>query len=632
MKSILNSIHFSIALLITIHSFGQQNIDSLKHIIDSSSDEVQLMQTYNDYAFLFVRSNPDTAIFYAEKALALAEKLDNTIEKYSAYNGMGLSYHTKGLYKLSIDNYNKALQIEKIKDQDRAKLYHNIALSYRSESKNTDALNYELKAINIMEDKQDSLVLGVVYQSLCNIYRDLGDFKKGEEYILKSIAIYQNMKSEGMDNLKAFLANSYSGYGNLLQMSGRLNEAVEMHKKAIDLHDESGDMYNQAIAYENLGDDYLILKKYDLSIASFNQAKKRMAELNSATGVGYELLNIASVYKETGMYSNALQNLDSALQIFTEISVDNYRLNVYQLQYQIYDEMHDAESALAAYKQYNNLKDSLNSIDQTNELLRLKEEFETTQKEQQIVLLETENTLKDKEKNDQIVLRNIAIGVIALLLVFGLLLRNRYRIKQQVKQLKMRNEIAIDLHDEVGSSLSSIKMLSEIASTQHNNENYLNELLSKININAKETAEKMHDIIWMINPRNDQMENILQRMEKFLFEMCTARNILFEFQNNMSDDIELTMIQRKDILLIFKEAVNNAVKYAEAKQIIVTINHTQHQLLLFITDDGKGFDINTIQPGNGLDSMQMRAKELNGLLSIKSQLNHGTEISLNVPM
>ncbi|MBP9550196.1 MAG: ATP-binding protein, partial [Chitinophagales bacterium] len=286
----------------------------------------------------------------------------------------------------------------------------------------------------------------------------------------------------------------------------------------------------------------------------------------------------------------------------------------------------------AAYKQYNNLKDSLNSIDQTNELLRLKEEFETTQKEQQIVLLETENTLKDKEKNDQIVLRNIAIGVIALLLVFGLLLRNRYRIKQQVKQLKMRNEIAIDLHDEVGSSLSSIKMLSEIASTQHNNENYLNELLGKININAKETAEKMHDIIWMINPRNDQMENILQRMEKFLYEMCTARNILFEFQNNMSDDIELTMIQRKDILLIFKEAINNAVKYGEATQIEVSINFVQNQVSLIIKDNGKGFDINTIQPGNGLDSMQMRAKELNGLLSIKSQLNHGTEISLNVPL
>ncbi|MFZ1610403.1 MAG: hypothetical protein WAT52_04995, partial [Chitinophagales bacterium] len=104
------------------------------------------------------------------------------------------------------------------------------------------------------------------------------------------------------------------------------------------------------------------------------------------------------------------------------------------------------------------------------------------------------------------------------------------------------------------------------------------ELLGKININAKETAEKMHDIIWMINPRNDQMENILQRMEKFLFEMCTARNILFEFQNNMSDDIELTMIQRKDILLIFKEAVNNAVKYAEAKQIIPDLSILVRQI------------------------------------------------------
>lgn len=219
---------------------------------------------------------------------------------------------------------------------------------------------------------------------------------------------------------------------------------------------------------------------------------------------------------------------------------------------------------------------------------------------------------------------------IALLVLSGLLIPfvvYRYRINQLRKIQTMRNEIAADLHDEVGSSLSSIKMLSEIAVMQERN----TDTLKKISNNAKESAEKMQDIIWMVNPKNDTTQNMLQRMEKFLYEICSAKNISYEFTNQIPS-LKLNMQQRKNVLLVFKEAVNNAAKYANAGNILVSLYQNNNKLILKIEDNGIGFDKQQIEPGNGLDSMQMRANELKGKLDIDSVLHKGTTIIFTLPL
>ncbi len=169
-----NFIVLSVFCIISLSSFAQLNIDSLKQIIASEKDEVMLMKAINDYAFQLYRIKPDTAIFYAEKALQIDEKINNNAGIYSAYNALGLSYHSKGLYKLSLDYFNKALANNEIIDYEKAKIYHNIALTYKAEGNDNNALDFELKAINILEHNKDTIALGTVYQSLCNIYRHRG--------------------------------------------------------------------------------------------------------------------------------------------------------------------------------------------------------------------------------------------------------------------------------------------------------------------------------------------------------------------------------------------------------------------------------------------------------------------------
>jgi signal transduction histidine kinase len=169
-------------------------------------------------------------------------------------------------------------------------------------------------------------------------------------------------------------------------------------------------------------------------------------------------------------------------------------------------------------------------------------------------------------------------------------------------------------------------MLSQIAGTTENN----SDILQKISNNAKETVEKMSDIIWMINPKYDQLDNIKQRMEKNLYQMCSPKNIRYEFQVDYKHDLKLTMLQRKNLLMIFKEAVNNAVKYSDAKTITANVSQSDKHLELIISDDGKGFDMNNIQAGNGLDNMKIRTEELKGQISIRSQINTGTQINVSI--
>jgi len=642
-KMVIVCFSFLFSILNVSISNAQLNADSLKNLIDHSDDENILIQAYNDYAYQLYRSQADTAIFYATKALKLAEKSKNNKEIFSALNLLGLAYQTKGSYQLSLDYFKRELEYLPENDLNRAKTYHNMALTYRLLENNNDALKNELLAIKIFEINHDSVLIGVVYQTMCNIYRDLGDFNKAEEFILKSIKIFESIKNTGIDNRLSMLANSYSNYGNLLQMEGRLLEAVEKHNMGVQLHKKSGDLFNLAIAHENLGDDYEKLKKYDEALLNYNIAKDLMQQLNSETDVGYELMNISNVYKMTGNYSSALLNLDSAMNIFSRNNADAYLLEVYFNQYTIYDLLEDPVNALANYKKYNGLKDSLNSENKKSELLRLKEEFETTQKEQQITLLQTENALKDKEKQVQIVFRNIAILIIIAVVFFGILIWNRFRIKQQVKQLEIRNSIASDLHDDIGSTLSSISMYSEMVNDQIKDISPKSApLLNQISNNSKEMIENMSDIVWAIKPSNDAFKYIESRMFNFATEICNVKNIHLIFHHNeLLEQFNLPMQQRRDLYLIFKESINNAVKYSGCAEIEVRFQKTQSTFIMEITDNGVGFVWELLNGtkekiftfgGNGLANMQKRAAEHHGRLDINTSPGNGTKITLALPI
>jgi signal transduction histidine kinase/ligand-binding sensor domain-containing protein len=210
-----------------------------------------------------------------------------------------------------------------------------------------------------------------------------------------------------------------------------------------------------------------------------------------------------------------------------------------------------------------------------------------------------------------------------------------YRKRNRLALSNMRQKIASDLHDDIGSTLNSISVYSEIAGRQiETNSENARSLLQKMGIASRNMIDTMNDIVWSVNPKNDYFENILQRMQYFAGELLSGKDILFQFKvSEAVKSIKLPMGKRKNFYLIFKEAVTNAYKYANGKTVSVDIGLQLNNIVMIIRDDGNGFEVaDKTGVGNGLKNMKARAKEINAKLEITSWLLKGTRIELRVPV
>jgi signal transduction histidine kinase len=121
-------------------------------------------------------------------------------------------------------------------------------------------------------------------------------------------------------------------------------------------------------------------------------------------------------------------------------------------------------------------------------------------------------------------------------------------------------------------------------------------------------------------------------MREFATEIFEVKNIEYHFSETIQDGLVLTADQRKNLFLIFKETVNNAVKYSQASLVEITLHQHDHELVMHVKDNGIGFDEQTVKSGNGLRNLRERAKEIKGKLALKSRLGEGTEMELHLPL
>ena len=200
----------------------------------------------------------------------------------------------------------------------------------------------------------------------------------------------------------------------------------------------------------------------------------------------------------------------------------------------------------------------------------------------------------------------------------------------QSRMQNIRNKIAQDLHDDIGSTLSSISILSDLA-LKEKNIIQANEVVSEIKNNSIILMEKMDDIVWSINPKNDSLENLLIRIKRFATQLFEAKEIDYtiEIDENIAE-VKLPMDYRQHIYLILKEAINNLVKYSQAIKAEIKVCCNNNLLELYVIDNGKGFIQQESITGNGILSMKSRALLMNAELIINSELNKGTEILLKV--
>ena len=203
--------------------------------------------------------------------------------------------------------------------------------------------------------------------------------------------------------------------------------------------------------------------------------------------------------------------------------------------------------------------------------------------------------------------------------------------KQKQSILNERLRISRDLHDEVGATLSGISMYSHIAKEQIKAQSNI-DLLSSLNImqeSSGDMVKKLNDIIWLLNPEQARLQQLVEKLEEYIRQLAEYKNVAVSVDiiDHISV-IELQLEVRRNIYLIFKEAINNSFKYSQAGSISLTIRSAEPNLEFILQDDGVGFDLETVKRGNGLNNMHSRAKEIGATLRIESSPGHGSRLSL----
>ncbi len=225
-----------------------------------------------------------------------------------------------------------------------------------------------------------------------------------------------------------------------------------------------------------------------------------------------------------------------------------------------------------------------------------------------------------------------------LTLVFALIVAVIYliyrdRIRRLEEKFRIRSTIARDLHDEIGSTLTSINILSRVShSNLDKDQGKAAGLLQKITEQSQDMQQSMSDIIWAIKPDNDKLENMAARMREYLSQTLEAKNIEIKFEaDEQALKESLSMEHRKDFFLIFKEAVNNAAKYSSSNTVTVNLRKVKNNIVLSVSDEGCGFDVTKKYSSNGLKNMQSRAASLKAALIITSAPGKGTIVQLTIP-
>lgn len=649
--------------------FAQANIDSLQRIVALNNQDVAEAEALNKLASIYSRKDFNKTRSYLDQAYHISKKIDNASSLSKVYFQLITLFQNTGKLDSATYYLNRLELISKkapesYKNQITIDYYQAAGLYFKKKADYKEAISFYEKALKLMlKFGNDPLSLAGLYLNLGNAYTKTVNYTAGLQNYLSGLTIFEKLNN---DLGKSFC---YQGVSIAYLEMGQPQRSLSYAKKSLQIKQALKDRPSIATAYNNLGNIYLELQNYNDAIVYFNNSLKIAREMNLKIDEQRSLFNLGKAYtkindiekatahfiacglmvKETGdssmlvLLNSELENLKTSVKVAPEHDKNVAtnlealkdkgdiitQLSLYKNSAIYYETNKDFEKALNLTKKYYELNDSLKSNDVQLQMHQLENQYESDKKENEISILKKDKQLTQSKLERQKTLNYSAILISILLAIMGFFIFKRSKQNQQLKELKLRNQIAADLHDEVGSSLSSIHILSQLAERKETNPASKN-ILTKMTTNVYETMERMSDIVWVVKPKINDTQSLQTRMENFIYEICQGKEIECNFLSDDMAQINLRMDLRKNIYLIFKEAVNNAVKYAETKQLDVTISIKHNLFEMKIKDYGKGFNKDTGNKGNGLENMINRAKEIQAIIKIKSEPKLGTEINLQV--
>ncbi|GAB3050392.1 hypothetical protein GCM10027185_62180 [Spirosoma pulveris] len=451
---------------------------------------------------------------------------------------------------------------------------------------------------------------------------------------------YVNLKS-----LRTFLLDIDQLLGASYLKRGNMIESEKYYLAADTLLKKYPSKTVQLFIYNAIGDLYFTNKRYKQALA---YAKKAAGVVGQSQTESENWSTQACEYASMGQDTLAYQFAQKALKLLPTSKISNKL--AYMALYQVAEHRQERKNGEQYYTNYMRLYDTL-TVDQANTEINFIEDqavYDELTLDRNLQI----SKLIAIDMNFLYIILGLVFGLL-LLLIYSLRLRKRRteanrrlleeREESNVRivqtQAAERQRLARDLHDDMGSYLSSISILSQsVVNLAQKDPAKAHALVQKIGETARQVMDSMGDIIWSVNPDNDAMNQVAVRMRDAGADILEGQNVIFHL------DIDETLLstylpieQRHDLFLIYREALTNCAKYAQATHVWVRLQRKEATLILTVQDDGLGFDQRQSvgkNPlgGNGLKNMRARAEKMGGTFALTSVPGQGTTIFVQIKL
>ena len=624
-----------------LQSQNTNSKESYFKTIYSNANDTDKVNAMFKYGETFEQTNFDSALFWYKEGQQLSDKINyiNGQLRYRDY--IGTLYTISNKYELALAHADTAYELSVNYNRKRFQVTslnsHGNIYQYKSQMQK--AANYYVRAYKIAEQIKDTAFMNAIAGNLSGVFIETKRYDKARYYA----KIAYDLSIATKDTIG-------KGYNLINLATSEINDknyelAIKESNEAFKIGEIFEDKMLQLYSLSNLASSQYELGQTEASFKNYTQMETLSKTLESDYHLLYALQGLGNCYVRINNLEDAIKMYNQAISLSK--TIDN-KTKEYELRKSLssaYEKSGNLKDALIQLSISDVLRDSINAIEQNKNIFEIEENYQNEKKLKEIA--EKNLELKtEKEKSSRrlfgLIISAISIGVLIYLFYQRRKLESQKRaVVEKETELKIyksnmdeRTRLAANLHDDIGSTLSSISIYSEAAKNNlhQNNQEKVIELVDKIGENARDTMTHMSDIVWAINPMNDQGGRLFNKIESLASSILSSKNIEFQFTiDNELNGINFSMPVRQNLFLLFKEAINNCAKYSNAKKVSVSFSKINNTIFLEIKDNGIGFNLNGTQQGNGLRNMQSRAKELLGSITLESS-DKGTIIKLTVPI
>lgn len=468
------------------------------------------------------------------------------------------------------------------------------------------------------------------YNNIAVDFKDLKDYQSSIRYHQLSLEI--KMKTGD----KRGIAFSYSNLGNVYRNLNDYKRALEYLNQSLMLRREMGDKKGISQDLQNIGIVYRHQKKYEAAFKNYMQSLVLKREIGDSKGEAVIYFNTAQLMLDQEKVNETLDFLSKAEELAIKVNSKDLLADILTLRSQALEQSKNHKEALDNLKRSVAINDSLMTVEKSKQIVELQTKYETEKKDKLIIQKNLELEKQKSELERKTLLNYVfAISAAALILI-SMILIAFFRQKQKFEKHKAieqtRATIASDLHDDIGATLSSISIYSELAKANlHSGKEDATPLLEKISATVHEMMNNMSDVIWSIKPAQNEVENLADRIRNTASEFLTPAGIAFELNENNPGGKPLLLSHevKRNIFLIAKESLNNIAKYSKGDKVFIELIVSDHHFILQIKDNGSGFNVSEERNknrGNGLENMKHRAEQSGGVFELNSVSGAGTSI------